>query len=108
MGVTLKETLAPAHGGRKPIKGFKGGNPVTGSIEVNVHVSVCVAGFSFASTFTRSLWVGRRSTFVVNSFRLAPGLKAPAGIGTATAVPLLGTVTTGNVRLDTFTFAPNG
>jgi hypothetical protein len=106
--VTLNATFAPAPGGRKPIKGFKGGNPVAGSIELNVHVSVCVAGFSFASTFTRRLCVGRRSTFVVNLFTLAAGLKAPAGIGTGTAVPPLGMVMAGKVRVDKFTFAPNG
>jgi hypothetical protein len=55
IGVTLKDTLAAALGGRNPTRGLKGGNPVVGSIDVKVQASVRVARFSFASTFTRRL-----------------------------------------------------
>jgi hypothetical protein len=81
-GVTLKNTPPLAPGGRKPTRGFRGAEPVAGSIDPRVHVSVCVAIFSFASTLTSKLCVGRRSATVVNSLTPAPGLNEPGGTGT--------------------------
>src|ERR1035438_9553401 len=51
LGLTVKVTLPwPStpltSGGRKPTVGSLGGNPVLGSIEVNVHLSRPVSGFT--------------------------------------------------------------